>query len=85
MKSHSNKSPTSMDTHHELTMAYAACTSWEEFDKLDKLKKGSDSKVRLAKMEQLQINDAMIHIQNELNKANQEVTKAIQKYIESCD
>ena len=52
---------------------------------MDKLKKGSDSKVRLAKMEQLEINDAMIHIQNELNKANQEVTKAIQKYIESCD
>jgi len=74
-----------MDTHHELTMAYAACTSWEEFKKLDKLNKGSDSKVRLAKMEQLEINDAMIHIQNELNKANQEVTKAIQKYIESCD
>ena len=85
MKSHSNKSPTSMDTHHELTMAYAACTSWEEFKKLDKLNKGSDSKVRLAKMEQLEINDAMIHIQNELNKANQEVTKAVQKYIESCD
>jgi hypothetical protein len=65
-----------MDSH---TLAYAACTSFAELHELDRAKdsygimKRANNKVRLAKIEQLQIAQELESIQHELNIATKKL------------
>lgn len=66
----------SMDPH---TLAYAACTSFAELHALDRVKGvRANNKVRLAKMEQLQIAQELEAIQKELACATQKLNDLLQ-------
>ena len=67
----------SMDPH---TLAYAACTSFAELHALDRVKESklANNKVRLAKMEQLQIAQELEAIQKELACATKKLNDLLQ-------
>lgn len=62
------------------TLAYAACTSFAELHDLDRAKdsKHANNKVRLAKMEQLQIAQEFEVVQKELALATKKLNDLIQ-------
>lgn len=77
------KSNQNMDPYHAQTMAYAACTSTAEFIELDREHKRCNNKVRLAKMEQLAMEDKLKHAQAELDQANDKLAEIVKEHTET--
>ena len=63
-------------------MAYAACTSISQVTELDKTKQRSYNKIRLAKIEQLELENKLKDIQTKLQQANQKMAETVHEFEE---
>ena len=72
-----------MDPYHAQTMAYAACTNSTRFIELDREHKRCNNKVRMAKMEQLELERELAHVQAKLNQANSKLVEIVKEHTEN--
>jgi len=71
------------DPYHTHTMAYAECTCTSHFIELDREHKRCNNKVRLAKMDQLSLENKLKSVQDQLNKANQKLAEVVKEHTEN--